>query len=207
MNIMKTATKSPQKKTKKPAKKVSKKVTKKEEQLITKWNPKEKLTLSEELFCLYYVKNEETRRNGTWSYSAAYDKKLEEKDKDDAVWDFDAETGVKTKLIQDSSYKRCEQVCASEAVKLLRKPKISARITELLNEMLTNEIVDGELTKVILQDHDYNPKVRAIQEFNKLRKRTVDTVEHHHSFAKYEGMSDDELEKALKDGEKFFKKK
>lgn len=208
---------SPQKVTKKKAlKKVAKKVTKekkpKEKTIGDIWNPNEELSMPEELFCRYYVLNEETRRNATRSYDLAYDKKLDEQSKDDAVYTTipsSVEGGMpERKLVTPSSYDKCHNVCAVEGTRLLRRPKISQRITKLLNELMTDEFVDGELVKVISQDAELKPKVAAIGEYNKLKKRTTTSViEHTHSFAKYEGMSDEELEKALEQGEKFFKKK
>lgn len=206
---------SPKTKNKPALKKVAKKVTKtKKEKAKTIgdiWNPNQKLTMAEELFCRYYVLNEETRRNATRSYDLAYDKNLDEQPKDDAVYatiPSSVEGGLpEKKLVTPSSYDKCHNVCSTEGNKLLRKPEISQRITKLLNELMTDEFVDGELVKVISQDHDLKPKVTAIGEYNKLRKRTTTSViEHTHSFAKFEGMTDDELEKELANGEKFFKK-
>lgn len=172
------------------------------------------------MFCRAYVLNESTRRNAVLSYDFAYQKKLDEQPKDDAIYkndgmedeeDFDDEEGGgrrprgRGKLVQASSYDRCYSVCGVEGHKLLKKPKISKRITKLLNEMLTEEFVDGELTKVIAQDDELSPKVRGIEEFNKLRKRTTTTTVEH-KFKDLEDMSDEELaaEKAKLQG--FFTK-
>lgn len=199
---------SPKKKVTKTAKPKSKK---KPLGAKLEWNPDEKLTLNEELFCRYYVLNEETRRNGTWSYSAAYDKKLEDQPTDDAVYqivpsEYEGEPPQK-KMVQDSSFNRCQNYCASEATRLLRKPKISKRITQLLNELLTNEFVDGELAKVIAQDAELKPKVSAIVEYNKVAGRsTASEVKHTHVFEQYDNMTDEELERHLAQSEKFFKK-
>lgn len=207
---------SPKKTAKKATKKVAKKAVKKTpkkkgKKVKVTWNPNEKLTLSEEMFCLYYVKIEETRRNAVRSYDAAYDKKLEEKPTDDAVYELvpsDVEGAPpERKLVQASSYDRCYQVCGVEGHKLLKKPKINQRIIQILNEMMTDEFVDAELVKVISQDADLRPKVAGIAEYNKIKKRTTNsTVEHTHAFKKYEDMGDEELEKAINNGEKFFKK-
>lgn len=171
------------------------------------WNPDAGLTLNEEMFCRAYVLNEATRRNATLSYDFAYQKDLDNKPKDDAVYENDGdemedfeddEMGEgrrprgRGKLITPSSYDRCYSVCATEGARLLKKPHISKRITKLLNEMLTEEFVDGELTKVIAQDDELSPKVRGIEEFNKLRKRTTTTTVEH-KFKDLEEMSDEEL--------------
>ena len=194
-----------------PKKKTAKKAPKRKTKPKVVWNPNAKLKMAEELFCRFYVLNEATRRNGTRSYDAAYGKKLEEQPNDDAVYEMvpSSVEGVppEKKMVQPSSYSKCHNVCSTESGKLLRKPAIGKRITELLNEMLGDDFVDGELAKVIAQDKDLSPKVRGIQEYNKMKKRTVETVEHTHSFAKFDKMTDEELDKQIKDGEKFFNKK
>lgn len=161
------------------------------------WNPEKGLTLNEEVFCRFYVFNEPTRRNATLSYNAAYDKKLDEQPKDDAVYEDgweDEETGKyhQGKMVQASSYDRCYAMCATEGSRLVKKPYISRRITEMLNELLTDTFVDGELTKVISQDEELSPKVRGIEEYNKLRKRTTTTTVEH-KFKDLEEMSDEEI--------------
>ena len=198
---------SPKKSTK-PKKKAAKRKPSKQKVV---WDANSKLKMAEELFCRFYVLNEQTRRNGTRSYDAAYGKKLEEQSKDDAEYvttPSDVE-GVppKKEMVTDSSYNRCRNVCSTEATNLLRKPNICKRITELLNEMLGDDFVDGELAKVISQDKDLSPKVRAIQEYNKMTKRTVDTVVHTDAFKKYEEMSDEDVQAEIKKGEDFFGKK
>ena len=208
LHMAKTKT-SPKKITKPKAKKKATKRKGSKQKVV--WDINSKLTMGEELFCRFYVLNEQTRRNGTRSYDAAYDKKLEEQSKDDAVYttvpsDTEGVPATK-KMVSDSSYNRCVNICSTEATKLLRKPNISKRMTELLNEMLGDDFVDGELAKVISQDKDLSPKVRAIQEYNKMTKRTVDTVLHTHAFKKYEDMSDDEVQREIEKGEKFFNKK
>ncbi len=161
------------------------------------------------MFCRAYVLNESTRRNAVFSYDFAFEKHLDEQPKDDAVyeegWEDEEGNTHKGKLLTPSSYDRCYNVCGVEGHKLLKKPKISKRITKLLNEMLTDEFVDGELTKVIAQDDELSPKVRGIEEFNKLRKRTTTTTVEH-KFKDLEDMSDEELaaEKARLQG--FFNK-
>lgn len=166
---------------------------------------KQKLTIQQELFCQYYVKTVETRGNGLQSYNLAYDKRLEQQPKDDAVYDIDKETGKRT-IVETSTYFKVENVCKAEASILLAKPNIAKRVTELLNEMLTDEIVDGELAKVVLQDGQLKPKVSAIQEYNKLRQRIVDRQTVEHTFA-LEEATDEEIEAILKEESKVFNKK
>jgi len=168
------------------------------------WTPNSKLKPKEELFCRYYVQNEDTRLNGTWSYALAYGYDLEGLPDNDAVYSEPDEEGNKKLLIR-STRARAENVCAVEARRLLRKPQIDKRLTELFNEILVDDIVDRELAKVIIQDHDKAPKVRAIQEYNKLRTRITEKVDHTHKFADDE-RSTEEVEKAVAEKLKFFKK-
>lgn len=188
----------------KPVKKavVKKKAKKRPKGAQVEWNPKKELNVSEEVFCRFYILNEDTRRNATLSYNEAYEKKLDEQPKDDAIFDddepvYDNESGEikgtrRGKVVQASSYDRCYAVCATEGNRLLKKPHIARRITELLNELLTDAFVDGELAKVVAQDKELTPKVQAIKEFNLLRKRTNSTVVEHR-FGDLADLSDEEL--------------
>jgi len=61
----------------------------------------------------------------------------------------------------------------NNAYHILKRPKIQTRITELLAAQgLTDYGVDGEMLKVIKQDKDLSNKMRAISEYNKVKKRT-----------------------------------
>jgi hypothetical protein len=44
----------------------------------------------------------------------------------------------------------------------------------MLNDLMTDEEVDAQLSKVIQQDKQLDPKVSAIREYNKLEMRIVD---------------------------------
>lgn len=131
-----------------------------------------KLNKRKELFCQFYVKNKETFCNATESYAEAYDFKLDtldttrEKDPDNPMKDLPSE------------YDRAYRVVAVEGSRLLRKVDIQDRITQLFNELLRNDIVDGELSKLIVQDSDWDVKVAAIKEFNKLKARITEKVDH-----------------------------
>ena len=199
------------------------------------YNPDIKLTINEEIFCQYLVVNAETRNNQTMSYALAYGRmeELEKASKDDAIYENDdlsdeeieeGEEGLEPmphggalkrkrkpvgrgKLIRPSSYDMLYNLCAVEGGRLVRKPHIQRRKYELLNAMLRDDIVDGELVKVIQQDDDLSPKVRAIQEYNALKKRTISTVEHVHAFSDIKGMTGDELAKEKEKLMAFFQKK
>lgn len=121
----------------------------------------------EELFVRYFTQNDETFGNATQSYAAAYGVNLDVP-RDDEKRD---ENG---KVILRSSYDRACQLCAVEGKRLLRKPKIQSLKVKLLNELMTNEVIDAELMKVVKQDEDRASKVAAMREFNKLKNRTTD---------------------------------
>jgi hypothetical protein len=136
------------------------------------------LKAKRELFCQYFAKNSELFGNATLSYAEAFDYRLDELPDDDAVYEQveDETTGEigDGKLIQPSTRARAYHVCGVESSKLLKKPEIQERITVLLNELLKDEIVDAELAKLIKQDGELPVKIRAINEYNKVRGRIID---------------------------------
>lgn len=154
------------------------------------------LTLKEERFCYFYVKNEETRGNKTHSYALAYGIDLD-KLSDEKPIDTEGE------IIGRSPRAKAENCCASAAVQLLRKLKISDYCTKLWNNTLKDEIVDGELAKIILQDDKLEAKIAGIREYNRLRKRTTEI-----SGAKrpLEDMTDEELAATQKEARKLLTK-
>lgn len=137
---------------------------------------KKGLTLAQEMFCQFYVINKETRFNATWSYAYAFGIDLEWADNEE-IRDL-----TTRKVIKRSERKRLESICASTASVLLRNLKIQDRVTELLNSLKKDHIVDGEMMKLIIQDHDWDSKIAMIKEYNKLMKRITDKVEHSGSF-------------------------
>ena len=147
------------------------------------------LSEQDEYFCTLFASDRELFGNGVQSYIEAYD------------------IQVVNKPDPDDPHQKTYATCRHEAHRLLTNVNFLKRINEIFEGRgLNDAFVDKQLEKVITQDAEFNPKVRAIQEYNKLKKRTVDRIEHTHSFAKYEEMSDEELEKALAEGDKFFKK-
>lgn len=70
----------------------------------------------------------------------------------------------------DSSY----DAAKASAYHLLTNPYILDRIDQLMDTFINEQIVDKELAKVILQSGNYNAKVRAINEFNKVKGRIID---------------------------------
>lgn len=176
------------------------------------YNPNQELNIVEEIFCQYYVLNAETRRNAFQSYLVAYGRAddLEKAPQDDAIYE-EMEDGkgktIKGKLIQSSSYDRLHATLRKEASLLITKPHIQRRVYELLNSLLKDEIVDAELVKVISQDEELSPKVRAIEEYNKLRQRTTKTTVEHEFGNINPEVPDHLLKEAIAQGEAFFQKK
>ena len=122
------------------------------------------LTPKQELFCQYYTQHEATFGNATLSYAAAYNYDLGD------IQIFD-EAG---NHIFSKQYQKKANVCAVEGHRNLRRPKVKARIDALLAQLLKDEIVDGQLAKVIMQDAKLESKVAAIREYNKVRGRIID---------------------------------
>src|SRR3990167_6405063 len=120
------------------------------------------LNPKQELFCQFYINNKESFGNATLSYALAYDLDADLKGSDG----------------QKASY----WLANKASNKLLSNPRVRSRVTQLLNDLMTDEIVDSELSKVIQQDGDLSSKVSAIREYNKLKKRITEKYEHEHNF-------------------------
>lgn len=113
---------------------------------------KTKLNPKQELFCKLFASDREFFGNGVQSYIEAYNP-----DTSKPNW-----------------YKTARS-CASE---LLTKPNILKRIDELFEARgLNDQFVDKQLEKLIIQDADYSNKVKAIQEYNKLRQRITNKID------------------------------
>jgi hypothetical protein len=139
------------------------------------------LNPQQELFCQYYARSGEFFGNGTLAYAEAYDYQLEKLSQfngDIADDDPDEnEFGIRAHTRTLSEYDRSYNVCAVEANRLLNNPKVQARLTVLLNDLLKDEIVDSQLAKLIMQDGDNTNKIAGIREYNKLRARIIDKSE------------------------------
>ena len=134
--------------------------------------------IKHELFVQYFVCNSETRNNSTLSYAMAYEYRLEDLPKDDAVWAEVAVEGgregeTENKCVQPSTYDKAYQVCATEGARVLKYPETQKRVVQVLNEYVTDDVVDAELGKVILQDREKTPKVQAIKVYNDIQGRII----------------------------------
>lgn len=109
-----------------------------------------KLNPKQERFCQLYV-SKEFFGNGTESYAEAYDIDLSE------------------------NYNTAK----SNAHRLLTNAYICDRINELLdNAGLNDEFVDKQLLFMITQSADFSQKMAAIREYNKLKQRITEKVDH-----------------------------
>jgi len=119
------------------------------------WQQKENenLNAKQELFCKLFATDREFFANGTQSYIEAYDINIEKKG---------AYNGAR-----------------ASASQLLTNTNILKRIDELLElDVLNDQTVDRELSFVIVQKVDFGAKVAAIREYNKLKARITDKIDH-----------------------------
>lgn len=145
------------------------------------------LTLKQETFCRLYTQNGELFGNATLAFAEAYGYNLEElsrepiyfEDEDDEDYDdeddFPEEPRLKSRRPKKyaSKYDRAYNVCSASASKLLRNPKIDARVKELFYQMLKDDVIDVELIKIALGARKNSDRVSAIREYNQLKGRIV----------------------------------
>jgi phage terminase small subunit len=113
---------------------------------------KTELTHKQKLFCEYYV-SKEFFGNGTQSYIKAY----------------------QVDLTKAGAY----DVARSGASENLAKPYIYEYINDLLEQNgLNDAFVDKQLLFLISQHAEFGAKISAIKEYNKLKQRITDKVDH-----------------------------
>jgi len=111
------------------------------------------INLQMEMFCQYYTSPTEFFGNGTQSYAAAYN----------------------VDLTQPGAYMSCKAL----ASRLLTSVNVLRRIDSLIDaEGLNDQYVDKQLLFLITQSAEFNSKLGAIKEYNKMKQRVVDKVEH-----------------------------
>ncbi len=142
--------------------------TKNKKKVIERLNPKQRL------FCELYVKNSDLFGNATHCYAEAYNYKLDTLS-EEAEYEEDEEG--KRKKVKDSPYDLAYNLCSVEGARLLRNPRINDYVNTMLGSILTEEMVDKELSWVINQRKELGPKIQAMKEFNKLKKRVIERVE------------------------------
>lgn len=111
------------------------------------------INLEQEMFCQYYTSATEFFGNGVQSYAAAYN--------------------------FDLTDRRQYQTAKNAAARLLTNPKVLRRINDLINAQGLNDAnVDKQLFFLLTQNADFNAKLGAIREYNKLKQRITDKMEH-----------------------------
>lgn len=106
----------------------------------------------QELFCRLYSTDKEFFGNGVECYTEAYD--------------------------VDQRKPNWYMVAAAGASRLLKNVKIIARINEILNETGFNDVaIDKQLSFLVHQHADFNAKLGAIKEYNKLKQRIVERAD------------------------------
>ena len=111
------------------------------------------LNPKQEYFCELYATNREFFGNGVQAYMEAY--------------------GI------DASNPGAVKSARTMASTLLTNVNILARIREKMDTAtLNDEFVDKELSFIIEQDADMGTKMRGIAEYNKLKTRITDKIDH-----------------------------
>jgi hypothetical protein len=120
------------------------------------------LNINQRLFCQYYAGGGEWFGNGVWSYVFAFELKVPFRE---------------YKCMSEEQKADYDSACVMASA-LLRNVKIKNYINKLLDELIKDEIVDRELAKVVMQDKELGPKVQAVREYNRVKGRGLDRVEH-----------------------------
>lgn len=110
-----------------------------------------KLNLNQDMFCKLYATDHRFLGNGTEVYKYVY--------------------GSEEKPVS-------HEVAKMSASRFLTDDRFTARINEYLEiDGFNNESVDKKHNFLIKQNKDLNVSLKAIQEFNKLKKRVTDRLE------------------------------
>lgn len=137
------------------------------------------LTPQQELFCQLYASDKQCAGNATESYKRAYD----------------VDVG-------DGPEQTSDAACRKRGSKLLTNRNIKARINEILKQRGLNDMfVDKQLQFLITQHEDWNVKLKAIKEYNRLNNRIKESNDRDvYAFFKAVHEEADEMEDSL--GEK-----
>lgn len=111
-----------------------------------------KLNLQQENFCQLYATDKSFYGNGVECYLEVYD--------------------------IDRSKPNWYKTACSAASRVLSSVKVCQRINELLEEQgLNDQFIDKQLLFLVTQHADFNSKMNAIKEYNKLKKRITEKVD------------------------------
>jgi len=154
---------------------------------------KNKLKPQQESFCMLYVSDHEMFGNGVQSYIKAYE----------------VEVVAKVNPKSPNAHKqKTYNACRVAAHQLLQNTHVLERINQIFEGRGLNDVfVDKQLEFIITQKAELRTSLGGVVEYNKLKKRTGDTVEHVHAFSDIKGMSDEELAAEKKKLQDFFQKK
>lgn len=133
------------------------------------------LTPRQESFCQNYTQNYELFGNATLAYAESYGFDLEAQPKDDAVYEIN-EAKEKV-LVEKSSYQKMYDMCSGSGSRLRRNAKIQERCRQLLNEFMNDQVIDARLTEIIINGRDEH-SINAIKEYNKLKARITEKIDH-----------------------------
>jgi hypothetical protein len=154
---------------------------------------KNKLKPQQEAFCMLYASDHEMFGNGVQSYIEAYDIEVVNKPNPKSP-NFD----------KQKTYNHCKVA----AHNLLKNKHVLKRINEIFEGRGLNDVfVDKQLEFIITQKAELRTSLGGVVEYNKLKKRTSDQVEHVHAFSDIKGMTDEELAAEKKKLKDFFEKK
>lgn len=113
----------------------------------------DELNLKQEEFCRLYATEKEFFGNGVETYLEVYD--------------------------VDTSKPNWYKTACACASRLLSNAKVIDRISELLEEEGLNDVfVDKQLKFLLTQHADFKSKLGAIKEYNKLKQRITEKIDH-----------------------------
>jgi hypothetical protein len=118
-----------------------------------KKNPQTSLTPQQEAFCSFYAEDREFFGNGVESYLEVYD--------------------------VDRTKPNWYKTACSAASRLLTNVKVVERVNQLLESKgLNDAFVDKQMLFLISQHADFTAKMSAIREYNKLKARITEKIDH-----------------------------
>lgn len=138
--------------------------------IIKKLNPRQ------ELFCRYYTQNNHLFGNATRAYAEAYGYKLDTLSKERPI----TKRNHAGEAVEwgTSEYDKACQSCAAQGERMLRNVEINSRANELMNDYLSEEVVDAQRARVIMQNENLNAKVAAIRSYDAVKGRITQKVDH-----------------------------
>ncbi len=165
----------------------------------------QKLNLNQELFCQLYVKGGEIKGNGTQCYVQAFGIDIDSMSAEQETRiEIKGGEEVEIRIPGTSERERALSVATELASRLLRKVCIQERVNAIFQTLLNDNVVDGQLAKIVLQEGDLHASLGGIKEYNKLKKRVTDLIELKRPL---EDMTDEELAAVQKEARNILMKK